>query len=256
MGLGELFKLAKLTIEGYVDAERTSRPFATFTAQYNPETFSMHHENRYSGVQAPGDTANGGPWSCSPPVRITVNLILDGTSVGSLGVGQLPGLGLAPPTVTERIDDFLSICHRVKSSTHEPAHLRLRWGKAIGGAAARRVPQEPAAPPCFDCRLESVDISYKAFNRDGSPLHAELVATFIESLSPARKGRQANLQSPDLTHRRVVVEGDTLPLLCREIYGSAVHYPRVARVNGLDDFRSLTPGQELFFPPFDTSRRS
>lgn len=256
MGFGDLFKLAKLTIEGYADAERTARPFATFTAQYNPETFSMRHENRYSRVQAPGGSADSGPWACSPPVRITVNLILDGTYVGYMGVGRLPGVGSALPTVTERIDDFLSICFRVKSSTHEPAYLRLRWGKAIGGAAARRTPQEPPAPPYFDCRLESVDISYKAFNRDGSPLHAELVATFIESSSPARKGRQANLQSPDLTHRRVVMDGDTLPLLCREIYGSPAWYLRVAQVNGLDDFRSLTPGQELFFPPFESSRRS
>ena len=74
-------------------------------------------------------------------------------------------------------------------------------------------------------------------------------------MSPARQGRQANLQSPDLTHRRVVKEGDTLPLLCREIYGAPAYYLRVAQVNGLDDFRILTPGQELFFPPFDTSRR-
>lgn len=253
MGFGDLFKLARLTIEGYGDAERTSKPFATFTAQYNPETFSMRHENRYQGAQVPGGTANSGAWSCSPPVRITLNLILDGTDVGRMGLNRLDFGG--EPTVSERIDDFLSICHRVKSSTHEPAYLRLRWGKAIGGAAARRAPQEPAAPPCFDCRLESVDIQYKAFNRDGSPLHAELVATFVESVSPARQGRQANLQSPDLTHRRVVKEGDTLPLLCRAIYGAPVYYLRVAQVNGLDDFRSLTPGQELFFPPFDTSRR-
>ena len=47
--------------------------------------------------------------------------------------------------------------------------------------------------------------------------------------------------------------GDTLPLLCREIYGSASCYLRVAQVNALDDFRNLTVGQELIFPPFDTA---
>ena len=48
----------------------------------------------------------------------------------------------------------------------------------------------------------------------------------------------------------MVVDGDTLPLLCREIYGSASYYLRVAQVNRLDDFRNLTAGQELIFPPF------
>ena len=67
----------------------------------------------------------------------------------------------------------------------------------------------------------------------------------------AKEEAQKRTSSPDLTHRRVVVEGDTLPQLCREIYGSPEHYLRVAQVNGLDDFRDLSPGQELFFPPYE-----
>jgi hypothetical protein len=256
MGFGDLFKLAKLSLEGYVDEKRDSKPFAIFTAQYNPETLTVRHSNHFQEPGVPGGTSNAGQWGFSPPTRISVTLVLDGTYVGSMGIAQFASLSFEYPTVSERIDEFLSICYRLKSSTHEPAHLRLRWGKAIGGASPRRVLQEPAAPPCFDCRLESVDIHYKAFNRDGSPLHAELVATFIESTSEARENLQANRQSPDLTHRRVVKAGDTLPLLCREVYGSPVYYLRVAQVNGPDDFRNLTPGQELFFPPFDTTRRS
>jgi nucleoid-associated protein YgaU len=105
--------------------------------------------------------------------------------------------------------------------------------------------------PSFNCRLESVDIKYQAFDRDGAPLHAVLAATFVEQLDPAKRAAADNLSSPDLTHRRVVAEGDTLPLLFRAIYGSPSHYLRVAQVNGLDDFRSLTAGQELIFPPFE-----
>jgi nucleoid-associated protein YgaU len=99
--------------------------------------------------------------------------------------------------------------------------------------------------------LQSVDIKYTTFDRDGSPLHAELAAVFVEDLDPKKKASLDRLSSPDLTHRRVVRSGDTLPLLCREIYGSAQHYLRVAEVNRLDDFRELRPGQELIFPPFE-----
>ncbi|MEB3157176.1 MAG: LysM peptidoglycan-binding domain-containing protein, partial [Cyanobacteriota bacterium] len=61
---------------------------------------------------------------------------------------------------------------------------------------------------------------------------------------------QDNFSSPDLTHRRLVRAGDTLPQLCLEIYGTAEHYLRVADVNNLDDVRVLTPGQQLLFPPY------
>ncbi|MEZ4362927.1 MAG: hypothetical protein R3B48_22235 [Kofleriaceae bacterium] len=252
----DTFKLAKLTIEGYEDAKRALAPFDTFEAQYNPETLSMRHQSVFAAHPAPGETANGGAWSHSPPARLTVNLIVDGTHVGHTSAEQLGRRlgGLGPlPSVAEQISHLLATCYRVRGKTHEPAHLRLRWGHAIGGAHPSG---RPAAAPCFDCRLESVDITYQAFHRDGSPLHAELAAVFVESLPASREAALTNRSSPDLTHRRVVVAGDTLPLLCREIYGSQAYYLRVAQVNGLDDFRALTPGQELIFPPFERARRS
>jgi nucleoid-associated protein YgaU len=57
-----------------------------------------------------------------------------------------------------------------------------------------------------------------------------------------------------MTHVRLVKEGDTLPALTREIYGDYRYYLEVARVNQLDDFRSLEPGTRLFFPPLDMKR--
>ena len=68
------------------------------------------------------------------------------------------------------------------------------------------------------------------------------------------KGKPDPRQSQTLEDETVVVAGDTLPLLCREIYGSPSHYLRVAQVNGLDDFRDLTAGQALIFPPFERAR--
>jgi hypothetical protein len=46
-----------------------------------------------------------------------------------------------------------------------------------------------------------------------------------------------------------VVAGDTLPLLCFQIYQESKYYVEVARVNGLDDFRNLEPGRQILFPP-------
>jgi nucleoid-associated protein YgaU len=52
-----------------------------------------------------------------------------------------------------------------------------------------------------------------------------------------------------VSHSRVVRRCDTLPLLTAEVYGTSVHYLRVARANGLSHFRDLVPGQTLLFPP-------
>lgn len=239
MALGNLFKLAKLTIEAYKDVARRKPlrggPFGSNSLEvmYNPETLSTRHESVFQSKQGISTQGSSARWSHSRSRELSVKLVFDGTHVGTGLVGRL-----FQPTVAEWIKTFLSLCYNVQSESHEAAFLRLKWSTDIFGHDG------------FECRLQSADIQYTAFDRDGSPLRAELTAKFVEAVDPSKKTAQLRLSSPDLTHRRVVRDGDTLPQLCVEIYGSAAHYLRVAEVNGLDDFRRLTPGQELIFPPF------
>jgi nucleoid-associated protein YgaU len=44
--------------------------------------------------------------------------------------------------------------------------------------------------------------------------------------------------------------------MCFRIYGDSKYYLDVAAANGLDDFRSLTPGAEIRFPPIDKTAKS
>ncbi len=248
MGLGNLFKLAKLTIEAYTKVERDANSKLNkgldgsnkLEVQYNPESLTTKHSSSFQAKQGIALPGAQGRWSHSQSKELSVKLIFDGTNVGYMGVELLKHR----PTVAEQVKTFLSLCYNVQSESHEPAFLTLKWGTGVLG------------PGGFECRLESVEIKYLAFERDGSPQRAELNAKFIEAVDPKKKNAQLRLSSPDLTHRRVVRSGDTLPLLCQEIYGSAEHYLRVAEVNGLDHFRELEPGAELFFPPFDRSERS
>ena len=74
------------------------------------------------------------------------------------------------------------------SDSHEAAYLRLKWSTDIFG------------PDGFECRLQSADIQYTAFNRDGSPLRAEVTAKFVEAVDPTKKSAQLRLSSPALAN--------------------------------------------------------
>ena len=58
-------------------------------------------------------------------------------------------------------------------------------------------------------------------------------------------------QSADLTHVRLVKQGDSLPALCEQVYGNPRLVAEVARANGLDNFRALRAGMQLRFPPLE-----
>jgi LysM repeat protein len=235
MAFGELFKLAKLTIEACKDSKRADKCGAPLEVQYNPETLAFKYETVFQNKQGIATSSAQARFSHSRSKQLDVKLMFDGTEVGYYD---------AQPSVAERVQTFFDVCYWLNGTIHEPAYLRLSWGRLPLGDKGKLATG-------FDCRLQSADIKYTALNRDGSPLQAELDAVFVEDIDPKKKATLDKLTSPDLSHRRVVKSGDTLPLLCREIYGSAEHYPRIAEVNGLDDFRLLIPGRELIFPPFE-----
>jgi hypothetical protein len=195
----------------------------------------MRHQNRFSKQQAIGSNGRIATYAHSRSADLKMDLVLDGTGVTDFGVSTL--LGLGTQSVAEQIKRFLDVCFYMDGDIHEPKYLKLQWGEGV--------------LKDFDCRLQSVDIEYTAFERNGAPLHAVLKTAFVEDLEASKRLRKPEKSSPDLAHARIVKSGDTLPLLSKAIYGSAAYYLRVAQVNGLDDFRNLTPGQAIIFPPLE-----
>lgn len=223
------FKLEKLKINAFTNAddrEQRANP-ASFEVMFNPESFSMFHWNklRETGKGAQTD------YLSSQSSRLSLDLIFDSTGVTALGIAS----GKAK-SVSTQVSEFLDTCFENRPEMHEPNYLKIQWGDAGNDSPIWD----------FNCRLRSVDITYKLFDRNGEPLRAELRTVFIED-----ELQQNETSSPDLTHTRTVKAGDTLPLLTRQIYGSEEYYLRVAQANNLDDFRNLKPGQELVFPPLE-----
>ena len=230
MALSLFNKLQKFQIHSFTNAQRTDSP-ETFTAMFNPTTVSTFHKNTFSRLQGINTIARAANYGLSQPRQFKFDLVLDGNGVTESGMTTL----LASVSVAQRITQFKRLCLNMAGGLHQPRFLRIQWGE--GELAS------------FDCRLETVEIEYSLFDKNGAPLHALLKTAFVEDLPAPKAVRLAGKESPDLTHVRIVKAGDTLPLLSKQIYGSAQYYLQLAEINQLDDFRKLTPGQEIIFPP-------
>lgn len=227
MALSNLFKLEKLKIEVYENSARQGRSTATFRLMFNPESYSLTHQNVYSTRQAINTSGRAADYVAGKPAQLSLKIIIDGTGVTEIGL--VPNVD-----VQGQIDRFLKLAANMDGNLHEPRFLVVKWGKLS-----------------FPCRLEQARITYTLFDNSGLPLRAELDTSFIHDQDDAARLRAEGKNSPDLTHVRIVQAHQTLPLLCQEIYGSAGYYLKVAAANGLDNFRNLTPGQRLIFPPLE-----
>ena len=193
-------------------------PVGEFKAYFNPEEYSQVYDVEYVRQQGEGTTGSPVVFRRVKPQEYTLKLVFDGTGVSGEKID-----------VYRKIQDFFRVVG-YDGQIHRPRYLKLLWGKLQS-----------------NCVLLKATINYKIFRPDGSPLRAFLEATFTENVDDTTRAAQANDRSPDLTHVRVVRDGDTLPLMAYRIYGDL----EVAKANRLQNFRRLKPGQTLVFPPIE-----
>jgi nucleoid-associated protein YgaU len=236
MAFPDLFKLEKLKIEAFSDRERQRPEGEPVEAMFNPTTVNQRYGVRYVPSRRVDGVRQAAHFERVLPTTLDVQLLFDGTGVDQIGLLTLFGKN---KTVGERIEDLLTACYRVNGDIHEPNFLTVTWGQFL----------KRANDGGFRGRLSSLAINYASFNRDGSPLRAQCDLSLTADDDPDRQGNANPLFSPDVTHSRLVREGDTLPLLTAEVYGSTRHVVEVARHNDLDHFRALEPGRTLLFPP-------
>lgn len=224
MSFNLLGNVQKLTIRSYTDFARGGFK-GNFEVMFNPASITTQCVNKFSRQQGINTLGREGKYAYSLPRELKVDLIIDTTvKTGIISNGK---------SATEQVKQFMELCYYMDASIHQPNFLKLQWGTGILAD--------------FNCLLQSVDIEYTLFDKTGEPLHVVLKTTFIEERIKTDKN------SPDLTHTRIIKSGDTLPLLSKEIYGTAIYYLHVAQVNKLNDFRNLIPGQQIIFPPLDSN---
>ncbi|MCI5139497.1 MAG: LysM peptidoglycan-binding domain-containing protein [Candidatus Electrothrix sp. AR1] len=238
-------ELQKMLILAFADSETTEtggqkEANEPFEVLINPESYTVDYKFNYANSdQGHGTSGKQLKYLNTEPLEMSFEFLFDGTGIidgewrTKKGNPPIDDKGVPQDSIVDRIREFKRVLLEYKGDSHEPRHLKLVWGDSF----------------IFSGRATEVSINYKLFKPDGTPIRAIAKVKIKSSVEETKRALQENRKSADLTHRRQVKAGDTLPLMCHRIYGDPKYYLDVARVNGLHDFRSLRPGTNLVFPP-------
>lgn len=231
-------ELKKLRIEAYSSIRYDAGDKVDeFFVMFNPPTLSQIYEIEYNEDQAQGTSGSSQSFGKMKPQEYTFEFLIDGTGTAPPPVGagsdstDQSAVGEAVD-VSAKVTAFLDLTYQFNGDMHRPYYLKIHWGQFV-----------------LYCIMKKATVSYTLFKPNGFPLRAKINAVFSQisddQLRVAREGRN----SPDMTHRRQVHDGDQLPLMCFRIYGDMAHYLDVARYNNIIDFRNLQTGTWIAFPP-------
>jgi hypothetical protein len=238
---GQEGQLNKLTIT-VCDEKKQYTPKkgddSVYTALVNPEEIKKTFSIEYSQKQAGGTSAANLVFKKQRPGNLTISLLFDGTGVLANDRAPFSNLlsNIKPVSVQDQLKVFKKVVYDYDSDKHQPNVVQIKLGEQVLMETAK---------------LLSLDLTYSLFKPSGEPLRAKANCTFAYTISDDERLKRDKPQSPDLTRIRTVKKGDSLPLMCFEIYGNSKYYLEVARVNKLQNFRTLTVGDKIFFPPLD-----
>ena len=230
--MAESGKLEKMLILAFSDSTTAETGGKNEADEYvealiNPENYTQSYKLKFSqSGQGQGTSGQQLKYEYSEPEEMSFEFLFDNTGIID---------GNPRDSVAEDLQKFRKVLTEYKGDAHEPRHFKLVWGENS----------------IFKGRVTELEITHKLFKPDGTPLRATAKVTFKSSIEEEKRAASEDRQSADLTHIRRVKAGDTLPLMCFRIYGDSRHYLDVAATNGLNNFRSLTPGMEIRFPPID-----
>lgn len=223
MSAGEL---KKLKIVAYSDPGFSDKiADGEFATLMNPEKYTFHYKIEQDEQQAAGTSTVSPRFNKQLPENLELEFVFDRS-------GVIQGKEAIESGIIDDIEKFKKVILDYNGDEHKPNYLIISWGSLL-----------------FKGSLTEMDIEFKLFKPDGTPIRALAKAKFQGFVEDDLRAARENNKSPDLTHIRIVKEGDTLPLMSYKIYGDSKYYLEVAKANNIINFRKLKTGQEIFFPP-------
>lgn len=183
---------------------------------FNPEEYTLTKDVNYARIGVPGLNSPVLQFVHGNLQTLEMELFLDTYEAGT-------DVRLR----TKQVTDLLNI----DPQTHAPPVLLFTWSSLS-----------------FVCVLGKVAQRFVMFRPDGTPVRARLQVTFNEFADPVLQAMAQKNETADYTKLHVVTDGETLDLIAFRMYDSPLLWRPIARINGLDDPRELTVGQQLVIP--------
>ena len=230
-------KHERLRIQPYSDKAFENAVGNYFEVTINPETYTTRHKIEFCDTQAPGTSMPILKFNKITAQEIGFDFLFDSTGV--IKDASPLSLGIAnpldkPKSVADEIDAFRKKIIDYKKDIHRPYFLKIHWGTLL-----------------FKCVLTNLDIEYKLFKPDGTPIRAIAKCTFKGTIEEDLRKALESKQSPDVTHERLLRSGDRLSLMTYKIYKQQKYCIPVAAYNQLDGFRKIKTGTKIYFPPVE-----
>ncbi len=219
-------KVEKLKFTAYGD-DKFNNKKEKFTVQYNPLTFKNSYEIAREKVCIVGSSNSEMKFAQIESPDLNFEFTLDATGASP---NSFTGF-VNDKNIEKLVNKFLEVCYYIDSETHQPHYIEISYGKMLHKTV-----------------FKSCEIKYTLFENDGTPLRAVISAKFQAVENKELVWRKLDQHSPDLTHKRIVKDKDTVIAMSNKIYERNDLYQEVARFNGLNNFRSVVTGSELFFP--------
>lgn len=232
-----LGKLDKMQLQAYTDEAFSNKQGDPFTVLINPESYSIKYRVDQTESQGQGTSHPQLHFNKILAQDIHFDFIFD--SSGVVVEPALINIGIVNPfaetaNIIEQIETFKQIMLYYQSETHRPNFVALKWGTLL-----------------FKGQMTSMDINYKLFKPDGTPIRALARVDFRGFIEEDLRVAKENSLSPDITHERLFKADDRFDLLVGKIYHNPDYYIGVAKANGLTGFRKIATGTKLFFPPVE-----
>jgi nucleoid-associated protein YgaU len=219
-------KLEKLKVIAYSDPQFNNKVGdGEFATLLNPEKYVYQYKIEQNEQQASGTSATATKFSKKLPEELQIDFVFDRT-------GIIPERARTEDGIIDDLEHFKKVVLDYNGDQHKPNYVMISWGSLL-----------------FKGSLIEMNVEFKLFRPDGTPLRAIAKAKFKGFVEDDLRVAKENKNSPDLTHYRIVRAGETLPLMSYRIYGDSSYYLAVAQANNLTNFRNLQPGQEIYFPP-------
>jgi hypothetical protein len=234
-------ELIKLNIKAFKD-EKFSKEVSEgeFKTLLNPDNYTFKYKIEQNEDQSSGTSASAPKFNRALPEDLDLEFVFDRTGVitdyGKAGSKDNKTYKDEGGGVIDDVEKFKKVVFDYNGDEHKPNYLIISWGTLL-----------------FKGSLAEMDITFKLFKADGTPLRAVAKAKFKGFVEDNLRVAIEKNSSPDLTHVRIVKEGDTLPLMTFRIYGDSKYYGEVAKVNKIPNFRKLKAGQKIIFPPIRKS---